>query len=64
MEPEQFQVVVNDEEQYSIWPENRPTPAGWHREGTSGSKDECLHRIEQVWTDMRPRSLREHMAGA
>jgi MbtH protein len=59
---ENFQVVVNDEDQYSIWPTDREIPSGWHAEGTSGAKDECLAHIELVWTDMRPRSLRERMA--
>lgn len=59
---ERFLVVMNDEEQYSIWPEDRELPAGWHAEGTAGSKDACLDRIEQVWTDMRPKSLREALA--
>jgi MbtH protein len=56
--------VVNDEEQYSIWPAHRPVPAGWHETGVSGSKQECLDHIEKVWTDMRPKSLRERMARA
>ncbi|MET9150853.1 MbtH family NRPS accessory protein [Streptomyces griseoflavus] len=53
-----YQVVVNDEEQYSIWPDNRPLPPGWHAEGTTGDKEACLSHIETVWTDMRPLSLR------
>jgi MbtH protein len=52
-------VVVNHEEQYSIWPTAQEIPAGWRPEGTSGTKASCLERVEQVWTDMRPRSLRE-----
>jgi MbtH protein len=52
-------VVVNHEEQYSIWPTTQEIPAGWRPEGTSGTKASCLERVEQVWTDMRPRSLRE-----
>ena len=56
-----YKVVVNDEEQYSIWPLDRETPAGWRDEGTQGSKAECLDHIEEIWTDMRPRSLREQM---
>jgi MbtH protein len=56
-----FQVVVNDEEQYSIWPADRPIPSGWRATGPSGLKQECLEHITQVWTDMRPRSLRERM---
>ena len=51
-------VVVNDEEQYSVWPAGRELPAGWTREGTVGSKEECLDHIERVWTDMRPKSVR------
>jgi len=54
-------VVFNLEEQYSIWPTDQDIPAGWQAEGTSGSKADCLERVEQVWTDMRPRSLREAM---
>jgi MbtH protein len=57
-----YQVVVNTQEQYSIWPDGRELPAGWTAEGTTGSKEECLARIEEVWVDMRPRSLRERMA--
>lgn len=57
-----YSVVVNDEEQYSIWFEERELPAGWRREGVTGSKTECLEHIERVWTDMRPLSLRRWMA--
>ena len=53
-----YAVVLNDEEQYSIWPVDRDIPAGWHAEGTSGPKDDCIAHIERVWVDMRPRSLR------
>lgn len=53
-----YRVVGNDEEQYSIWPADRPLPAGWHARCTSGTKDECLSHIAEVWTDMRPLSLR------
>ena len=56
-----YAVVLNDEEQYSIWPDDRELPAGWRREGTTGRKDECLAHIDQVWTDMRPASLRRWM---
>ncbi|MBB6421372.1 MbtH family NRPS accessory protein [Streptomyces sp. AK010] len=55
-------VVVNDEEQYSVWAADRPLPAGWRAEGTEGSRDECLDHIERIWTDMRPLSLRRRMA--
>ncbi|GAA1973271.1 MbtH family protein [Kitasatospora viridis] len=57
-ETRSFQVVLNDEEQYSLWPEDRDLPAGWHAEGTSGTKADCLAHIDAVWTDMRPKSLR------
>ncbi|MET9700746.1 MbtH family NRPS accessory protein [Streptomyces sp. NPDC006529] len=53
-----YQVVVNDEEQYSIWPADRELPAGWRAEGPRGEKAQCLAHIDEVWTDMRPLSLR------
>lgn len=56
-----YTVLVNAEEQYSLWPANRPTPAGWKEAGKSGTKEECLAFVEQVWTDMRPLSLRQRM---
>ncbi|MFL1466807.1 MbtH family protein [Marinobacter sp. DUT-3] len=56
-----FSVVVNDEEQYAIWPEYKPVPGGWREAGKTGSKDECLAFIRDTWTDMRPKSLREAM---
>jgi MbtH protein len=56
----QYQVVVNDEDQYSIWWVEQPVPAGWHPDGFTGSRSECLEHVEQVWTDMRPRSVRLH----
>lgn len=59
-----YVVVVNHEEQYSIWPVDRALPAGWREEGTRGVKPECLARIREVWTDMRPLSLRRHMDAA
>jgi MbtH protein len=52
------QVVVNDEEQYSLWPLGSQPPAGWRADGFAGSRQECLDHIEAVWTDMRPRSAR------
>lgn len=55
----QFAVVVNDEEQWSIWPAHRAVPPGWTREGMVGSRTECLEYIETRWTDIRPRSVRE-----
>lgn len=56
-----YQVVVNHEEQYSIWPEYKEIPGGWRTAGKSGNKQECLDYIKEVWTDMRPLSLRIHM---
>ena len=57
-----FKAVVNDEEQYSIWPVHRENPLGWRDAGKIGTKQDCLAFIEQVWTDMRPKSLRDAMA--
>jgi len=57
-----YAVVVNDEEQYSIWVDDREPPAGWRRVGVSGGKRECLDHIETVWTDLRPLSLRRWMS--
>ncbi|WP_322029499.1 MbtH family protein [Paraburkholderia sp. J76] len=57
-----FHVVINDEEQYSIWPDYKAIPAGWREAGKSGKKPECLAWIDEVWTDMRPLSLRKAMA--
>lgn len=56
-----FRVVVNDEEQYSLWPHSRELPVGWNEVGKIGGRSECLAYIEQVWRDMRPRSLRDRM---
>jgi len=55
-------VVINHEEQYSIWAVGQPLPLGWTAEGKEGSKEECLAHIKTVWTDMRPLSLRQAMA--
>jgi MbtH protein len=52
-----YDVVINEEGQYSIWPKPRAIPAGWDETGFHGTRDECLAHIETVWTDMRPRSL-------
>ncbi len=58
---ELFDVVINIEEQYSIWPADRQPPRGWRRADKTGTKAACLAYIEEVWTDMRPLSLRKHM---
>ena len=59
-----LKVVVNDEQQYSIWPADRPHAPGWRDAGMTGTKAECLAWIEKVWTDLRPASLREIIDGA
>ena len=56
-----YKVVLNHEEQYSIWPADRENPPGWRDAGKSGPKAECLGYIKEVWTDMRPLSLRKRM---
>lgn len=59
-----YTVVVNHEEQYSIWLAYREIPPGWKAVGKSGLKSECLAYIKEVWTDMRPLSLRRQMDAA
>ncbi len=54
-----YKVVVNDEEQYSIWPYESKVPLGWHEFDVSGSRDECLNYISETWTDIRPLSIRQ-----
>lgn len=56
-----YKVVVNHEEQYSIWPADRENPLGWRDAGKTGPKAECLAHVSEVWTDMRPLSLRKKM---
>ena len=56
-----YKVVVNHEEQYSIWPVVMQNPNGWTEVGKRGSKAECLAHIKEVWTDMRPLTLRKKM---
>ncbi len=57
-----FNVVINHEEQYSIWPHYKALPPGWTPTGFTGTKKECVEHIDTVWTDMRPLSLRRKMA--
>jgi len=59
-----YKVVVNHEAQYSIWPLDRANPPGWTDAGQSGTKEDCLTYVSEVWTDMRPASLRKLMDGA
>lgn len=61
---ETYRAVVNQEEQYSIWPTRLALPDGWTDAGREGTKEECLAFVEEVWTDMRPASLRAAMAAA
>lgn len=56
-----YKVVVNHEEQYALWPAIRENPSGWCDVGVQGTKTTCLAHINEVWTDMRPLSLRQHM---
>ena len=63
-EDTRFQVVVNDEEQYSLWPSALPGAPGWREVGVEGRKQECLDYIAEVWTDMRPLSVRRSMLEA
>lgn len=59
-----YRVVVNDEEQYSVWPVRKANALGWHAAGYEGTRAECLAHIDRVWTDLRPRSLRAQLAAA
>lgn len=61
-EDTEFTVVLNEEEQYSIWPTFKAVPEGWREVSVVGVKTVCLEYIERTWVDMRPRSLREAMA--
>jgi MbtH protein len=56
-----YKVVINHEEQYSIWPARRENPSGWRDAGKTGTKAECLAYVGEVWTDMRPLSLRQKL---
>lgn len=57
-----WRVVINLEEQYSIWPSFKSIPPGWDDAGKTGTKEDCLSYIKEVWVDMRPKSLRESIA--
>ncbi|WP_316227942.1 MbtH family protein [Bradyrhizobium sp. SZCCHNR3015] len=61
--PAAYVVVVNDEDQHSIWPSRKDLPPGWRATGFSGSKEDCLSHIRVVWTDIRPKSLRDALKG-
>ena len=56
-----YEVLRNDEEQYSLWPAGQEVPSGWQKVGKEGTREECSEYVDQVWTDMRPLSLRRRM---
>lgn len=60
----EYSVVLNHEEQYSIWPLGKELPTGWRNEGFNGSKSECLAHIESIWVDIRPLSVRQSVAAS
>jgi MbtH protein len=55
----EYRVVINIEEQYSVWPTCKEIPSGWSEVGKIGTKQECLDYIKEVWVDMRPKSLKD-----
>ncbi|MFF9066508.1 MbtH family protein [Streptomyces sp. NPDC014891] len=57
-----YAVVVNDEEQHAVWPEDTPLPAGWRPEGFAGTEEQCVAHVDRVWPDIRPLSLRRRLA--
>ena len=61
IENQNFDVVMNHEEQYSIWPTSKEIPAGWKKAGFDGDREQCLAFIREIWTDMRPLSVRQQM---
>jgi MbtH protein len=58
---EDYTVLLNEEEQYSLWPLSQEIPAGWRSAGKQGSREDCFRYVDEVWTDMRPLSLRKRM---
>lgn len=62
VEPTGRRVLINDEEQYGIFPADLPLPGGWRDAGCTGTEDECVRYVDQHWTDMRPLSLRRALA--
>lgn len=58
----EFMVLVNHEEQYSLWPTFKDIPNGWRQVGPVGKKEECLAWVEEVWTDITPLSVRKRLA--
>ncbi|MHC1551248.1 MbtH family NRPS accessory protein [Phyllobacterium sp. K27] len=60
--PESWSIVRDREDRYSVWPDGRTLPVGWDREPFCGTRDECLHKIKEIWVDPRPLGLRQAMA--
>lgn len=56
-----YMVLVNDEEQYSLWHTSKALPNGWRDVGVYGSKEDCLAHVERVWTDITPLSVRKRL---
>jgi len=63
-ERHEFMVLVNDEEQHSLWPTFKPIPAGWRQVGPVGTKEQCLAYVEEAWPDITPLSVRKALARA
>jgi MbtH protein len=61
---ETYVVLVNDEEQHSLWPSHKNAPTGWHNTGVYGTKAECLEYVEKVWVDITPLSVRKRLANS
>jgi uncharacterized protein YbdZ (MbtH family) len=59
---QEYIILRNDEGQFSLWPSFKEVPAGWLVTGPRGRRGECLHWIDETWTDMRPQSLIRQMA--
>ncbi|MGH7005325.1 MAG: MbtH family protein, partial [Alphaproteobacteria bacterium] len=60
--PETWSVVRDEEDRYSVWPDDRRLPVGWRREPVSGTREDCLQKIKEIWVDPRPLRLRQAMA--
>ena len=60
----EYQVLVNHEEQYSLWPSFKEIPKGWEQVGPVGNKEDCLAWVEEVWTDITPLSVRRQLEEA
>lgn len=61
-DPTRYLVAVNDEEQHALWQDSTPLPAGWRAAGFSGTEEECVAHVDEVWPDIRPLSVRRRLA--